>query len=81
MKRFKIGLCVTAAMLGGYLLISQAADVVSQNVVGFFKITIPGATRAIIAVPMQKIPVYRGVITANDAVTNLSLEVYFAFIT
>lgn len=53
-----VAMCVIVA-------VATAAEVTSINVVGYYKI--PLATNAwnLISVPMQKIPLYRGVITDN----------------
>lgn len=69
MKKLIFAVAVVVACVAGFWLLAHAAEVTSQNVVGYFKMNIPSATRAIIAIPMQKIPLYRGTITANDATT------------
>ena len=57
---------VAAACMAGS---AMAADVSSVNVVGYFKLDVPGARRQIMALPMTKIPDIRGVITANNSTT------------
>lgn len=57
---------VAAACMAGS---AMAADVSSVNVVGYFKLTVAGPRRQIMALPMTKIPDIRGVITANSSTT------------
>lgn len=72
MKRAVAGSLITALLVAGASIASATNEVVSVNVVGFQKLSIVGGTNAIytlLSVPMTKIPVWRGTITANTSNT------------
>ena len=66
MKRSLAALTIACMLSAGI----AHADVYSVNVAGVFKIPIMGGTNyTLIAIPMSKIPVDFGVVTANDGTT------------
>lgn len=60
-----IMLALAAASAGGAL----AANYAALNVAGCFKLPVPGNLRQLMALPLTKFPVYRGVISDSDATT------------
>jgi len=63
MKR-SVGLSLAVSLIIGACVVAHAADVVSLNVVGYYTVDIANGF-SLIGIPMEKIPAYRGTITAN----------------
>lgn len=59
-------ICGAALLLAGGM--AQAQQVLSQNVVGYYNITVNQGLN-LVAFPFQKIPAAQGIVTANDATT------------
>ena len=72
MKKILFPVVITALVIAGLVVPASASNTVySINVVGYYKLTAesdPGSdVYTFLAAPMTKIPVYRGVITANTS--------------